>query len=323
MCRTRGAAKCPLSYVFREHDVVTNEMHLAAYTDHDERLVNTTNLNGPWYELDNQRVYEEFKVLVLKGPGWSFIKSFDCNKNGWAAVLALCHQCEGTSAIQSRKASAFAKIIAAKYSGHRKAFTFDNYVEAHQNAHNTLADLGEAVPETKKVTDFLAGITDPPLSGAKDLVLGDAQKLQDFEFCQQYFKTLVYNKTTQERHERQISGRKKKQPNGSNKRTLNEEKQLNVTARTYSREEWNKLSNEQREKIKELRKSKRARPREQATATRNASTMEQDTDDQSEGTEYEKDAEDMDVDENEKEAQPDVLPPTRHNGGKAVGQGRV
>lgn len=60
MCRTRGAAKCPLSYVFREHDVVTNEMHLAAYTDHDERLVNTTNLNGPWYELDNQRVYEEF-----------------------------------------------------------------------------------------------------------------------------------------------------------------------------------------------------------------------------------------------------------------------
>ncbi len=65
------------------------------------------------------------------------------------------------------------------------------------------------------------------------------------------------------------------------------------------------------------------RPREQATATRNASTMEQDTDDQSEGTEYEKDAEDMDVDENEKEAQPDVLPPTRHNGGKAVGQGRV
>jgi len=60
MRRTRGAAKCPLSYVFREHDEVTNEMHLAVYTDHDERLVNTITLTGPWHELDNQRVYEEF-----------------------------------------------------------------------------------------------------------------------------------------------------------------------------------------------------------------------------------------------------------------------
>jgi hypothetical protein len=118
---------------------------------------------------------------------------YDRTKNGRAAVLALHCQCEGTSAIQSRKASAYAKISAAHYNGQHKTFTFDNYVEAHQSAHNTLADLGEAVPETKKVTDFLAGITDSRLSGAKDLVLGDAQKLQDFEACQQYFKTIVYN----------------------------------------------------------------------------------------------------------------------------------
>jgi len=193
MHRTQGAAKCPSSYVFREHDAVTNEMHLVAYADHDDMLVNTITLMGPCSEFDNQRVYEEFKALVLKGPGWSFIKSYDRTKNGRAAVLALHCQCEGTSAIQSRKASAYAKISAAHYNGQHKTFTFDNYVEAHQSAHNTLADLGEAVPETKKVTDFLAGITDSRLSGAKDLVLGDAQKLQDFEACQQYFKTIVYN----------------------------------------------------------------------------------------------------------------------------------
>jgi hypothetical protein len=75
----------------------------------------------------------------------------------------------------------------------------------HQEAHNTLADLDEPVPETKKVTDFLAGITDVRLSNAKDLILGDTQKLQNFELCQQYLKTLVYNKTTQEKHEHQVS----------------------------------------------------------------------------------------------------------------------
>jgi hypothetical protein len=251
MRRTQGAAKCPLSYVFGEHDLVTNEMHLAVYDDHDDRLVNTTTLNGTWFELDNHQVYEEFKVLTLKGPGWSFIKAYDRTKNGRATVLALCQQCEGTSAMQFRKASAYAKIIAACYTGHRKTFTFDNYVEAHQAAHNTLADLDEAIPETKKVTDFLAGITDPRLNGAKDIILGDAQRLQNFESCQKYFKTLVYNKTTQECHERHISGVKQVNKNG--KWNGGNEKESVGTARTYSREEWSKLTHEQREKIKELR----------------------------------------------------------------------
>lgn len=91
--------------------------------------------------------------------------------------------------MQSRKAAAYAKITIARYNGQKRAFTFDNYVEVHQSAHNTLLDLNEPVPETKKVTDFLAGITDPRLSNAKNLILGDAQRLQDFESCQQYMKT--------------------------------------------------------------------------------------------------------------------------------------
>jgi hypothetical protein len=314
MHRTRGAAKCPLSYVFREHEAVTNKMHLALYDNHDDRLVNTTVLNGPWFELDNHRVYEEFKVLVLKGPGWSFVKSFDRTKNGRAAVLAPCRQCEGTSAVQSRKAAAYAKIIAAQYTGHRKTFTFDHYVEAHQAAHITLADLGEAVPETKKVTDFLAGITDPRLNGAKDLVLGDAQRLQDFKACQQYFKMLVYNKTTQECHERQISGLK--QVNKNNKRTGNDEKYSSITARTYSREEWSKLSNKQREKIKELRKRKKRAKRDDNSTPRNASAMEQDAADRSEASESDEEAENMDLDEDEEKDQQTgaALPPTRRNG---------
>jgi len=89
MGRTRGAAKCPLTYVFRDHELVDHEMHQAPYDDLDARLVATTVLNGPWFELDNHRVYEEFKILVLKGPGWSFIKSFDRTKNGRGAVMAL------------------------------------------------------------------------------------------------------------------------------------------------------------------------------------------------------------------------------------------
>ncbi len=43
----------------------------------------------------------------------------------------------------------------------------------HQEAYSTLVDFNETVPETKKVTDFLAGISDPRLSNAKDPLLVD------------------------------------------------------------------------------------------------------------------------------------------------------
>ena len=55
------------------------------------------------------------------------------------------------------------------------------------------------------MTDFLAGIIYSRLSNAKDLILGDPDRLQNFEAYQQYLKTLVYNKTMQEKHEQQIS----------------------------------------------------------------------------------------------------------------------
>jgi hypothetical protein len=89
MGRTCGAAKCPLLYIFRDHEVMDPAMHVADYPDHDSRLVAITLLDGPWFQLDNQRVYDEFKALVLKGPGWSFIKAFDRTKDGRRAVLAL------------------------------------------------------------------------------------------------------------------------------------------------------------------------------------------------------------------------------------------
>ena len=280
LSRIRGAAKCPLSYVIREHDDVTEAHHNAVYEDHDARLVATTLLEGDWYTLDNHRVYDEFKVLVLKGPGWSFIKTFDHQKDGRNAVLTLKRQCEGTSAIQTRKASAYAKISSAKYSGQKRNFTFDQYVEIHQAAYNTLAELDEGVPETKKVTDFLAGITDPHLATAKDLILGDTAKLGDFEACQQYLKTLVYNKAMQDKHERNISGLQGNNPKGGGKRSDGKHKHgggnksdiNDVTARSYTREEWQKLSLEQRDKIRALRAAKKIKTSEQPMG-RNASSL--------------------------------------------------
>lgn len=274
--RIRGAAKCPITWIFREHDMVTQAHHNAAYGDHDSRLIATTVFQGPWFELDNARVYEEFKSLVLKGPGWSFVKQYDRTKNGRSAVLALRRQCEGISAVQTRKAMAYAKIAAARFSGQKRNFTFDNYVEQHQDGHNTLADLDEPVPETKKVTDFLSGITDPRLNNSKDVILGDVAKLQDFEACQQYLKTLVFNKSTQDKHERHIAGVHSPHDGGKQrgtKRKGGKQKPTEGLTKNYTKEEWFKLSAEQRERIKEARSNARKQRKEQSDKQRQAAAL--------------------------------------------------
>ncbi len=157
----KGAALTPLTYLISDHDAVTPELLAADYASTQERLFATTSLSGAHVELDNRTLYDEFKPLVVDGPGWSFIKRFDKKKDGQGAVLALKAQAEGTSAKLTRKQAAYASIASSAYLGPCKGFSFANYVTLHQTAHNNeLMDLDEPVSESKKVTDFLKGIRD-------------------------------------------------------------------------------------------------------------------------------------------------------------------
>ena len=54
-------------------------------------------------------------------------------------------------------------MIATSLSTGKGKFSFDQYVGRHKQVHNEL--LEEPVVETKKMTDFLAGICDPKLHG--------------------------------------------------------------------------------------------------------------------------------------------------------------
>jgi hypothetical protein len=203
--RVKGAALTPLSYLVREHDEVTEEQRDAEYLSTQERLIAITALNGTHFDLDNRTLYDEFKPLVVDGPGWSFVKKFDKLKDGRGAVLALKAQAEGTSAKLTRKQAAYASLASSAYLGPRKGFTFASYVTLHQSAHNELLDLDEPVSESKKVTDFQKGIRDPNLNTGKSIVLGDPEKLGDFEECQQYLSTVVQNMSAQMKSKRQVS----------------------------------------------------------------------------------------------------------------------
>jgi hypothetical protein len=204
-------------------------------------------LSGPHFKLDNRMLYDEFKALVVDGPGWSFVKKYDKQKSGRKAVLALKTQAEGTSSKITRKNAAYATLASAAYHGPRKGgFTFANYVTLHQGAHNELLDLDEPVSETKKVTDFLTGIRDPNLNTGKSIVLGDPGKLEDFEACQQYLSTLVTTLGNQAKVERHVSAVK---TGGGGGGSLVDK----IKGGSYTDEQFHSLSPEEKKHVTQLR----------------------------------------------------------------------
>lgn len=108
------------------------------------------------------------------------------------------------------------------------------------------------------------------------------QKLQNFEVCQQYLKTLVYNKNTKEKHECQISGVNHQRDGGRSQflsGDLSPSKAGGITAQTYTNDEWSKLTKEEREKIKELRKQRKNKNWDTSSRNAAAVNMEDDEDD--------------------------------------------
>jgi len=132
------------------------------YTDSDDRLIATTLLNGEHFDMDNKRVWRELKTMTVDGGGWTYIKYFGRSENDREAYITLKKQCEGDLAVLTRKTKAYNQIAKARYDGERKTYSFAKYVETHQGAYNHIfdTDKSEAIPEAKRVRDFLSGIHD-------------------------------------------------------------------------------------------------------------------------------------------------------------------
>ena len=246
----------PLSYLLRSHTEVTDEMLNAEYDSIDDDLIATTNISpdSEQYKRDTKRLFDLLKPLVVDGPGWTFCQSYKRNKEGRKAYLAIKAQAEGTAARHSKKAKAYAIIATASFTGQKGRTNLDTYIHQHQKAHNILKECDEPVPETKKVTDFLTGLTDPRLNTAKSVIHSDAAKLANFEQCQQYVKTIFNNIkiSSQAAAGRKIAAvQRKRRPGNKNK--------PRVRAGHYEADEWRQLTEEEQSKVRKLREEKKKR----------------------------------------------------------------
>jgi hypothetical protein len=73
------------------------------------------------------------------------MRNFNATHNGRAAWLALINHYEGEAQKDQVKDQAYSNILAAKYHGEKKKFTFETYITIHQEAYEDLEQYGEII----------------------------------------------------------------------------------------------------------------------------------------------------------------------------------
>lgn len=263
----------PLSYLIREHTVVTDEMRAEEFASLDQVLINTVVLEGTAYQHDNKVLFDMLKDLTLQGNAWEFIAGFNRSKDGRAAWLALKAQAEGPQASETRKQKAYADIAKAHYNGTGR-FTLQSYITKHLAAHNVLRKEGETISENKKVTDFLRGIQDSRLDTAKQIVQSRADLMADFTLCQQHMATALATlqasapassrrqigatgTTSTGKHPKDDGATKgKKRPKGNG--PGQDGKNRRNRKRSKKNDDWHEKSKAEQDEIKAQRAAKRA-----------------------------------------------------------------
>ena len=242
----RGCMDIPLSYVFREHEDVTDEMRGAAYDDSDARLMAIVMLQGDEYLQDRARVWNLLRPLVYGTPAWDYVKQYDARKDGRGAFRTLLRRGEGEAAMDARRTKAEATIAKAQYTGTSRRFTLQNYINLLQGAFTELDECGEPYSERKKVDVFVRGLIATRFAVTKQAIIQSPTTREDFQAAYAFVETMEqYNDTGLTSRvdglQRSVS-------------SIGKDGKTDTKYRSYK--EWMELPKEERDRIIEARKKK-------------------------------------------------------------------
>lgn len=191
-----GVSATSLKYVVRDDpDSSNSALDPDDYDTHDDYLYVATELSGPHYEADNKQVYLILKRCILDGDAALYIKRFDKKQDGRGAFVELKSRCEGESAELIRKNKAYNSIRTLRFNGVGRKYSLEEYTRAHTAAHTDLFECNEEPHETKKVNDYLNGISDPSIEVFKGNIWGNPARMNSFELTSKYLLNCVATKT--------------------------------------------------------------------------------------------------------------------------------
>ncbi len=145
---TIGARSIPIEYIIDR--TARDAAHGNANRDEyeiinleDQDLFKTKSVHfGLGYKPDNNRVWKRLKAALLNTAPYNHISEFNNTKDGFKAWDALILAYEGSDFAERMRDQAFSSIKRAHYSGEKKFFNWEKYVDIHKQAHKDLMDAG-------------------------------------------------------------------------------------------------------------------------------------------------------------------------------------
>ncbi|GAX09610.1 hypothetical protein FisN_38Lu038 [Fistulifera solaris] len=118
--QTKGTRKIPLFYVIR------GETHPEGVLSFTEARMWNARHNGPEYDADNARVYQQLVQVFRNTDGWAYVAS-TTTQDGRQVWKRLCYHYDGPHAIEKRIAMARAEIKKTEYKN-EASYPLERYV---------------------------------------------------------------------------------------------------------------------------------------------------------------------------------------------------
>jgi hypothetical protein len=277
--------KCmvPLFYVVRKDAEVVPEAndpptnYVSRWSEMCARMPHYTTTAGvrtpmPTYEEDNRKVWDKLATIFDTSDDYTYMKPFQRERDGRAAYKALYDHFLGPNNTDNMAVKADAEMAKLKYTGEKRRHNFETYVNAHKRLHNVYEDLKrhghEGISMGTKVRRFIEGFETPMMNNCYHQILSTPALRRSFDdavsYCTDYIKQAKHSQrsgdpgvqigasgtaTPTAGHAASSRNRAGKRKNNINWDTSN----VNVELRHYTSEEYKKLTDPQKLKLKRLR----------------------------------------------------------------------
>ena len=176
--RQKGISSVPLLYIVCETAVGNYEL---PYVSTEKQLTACLAHAGENYNTDREAVCSLLVEHLKESKITSIIERYANTQNGRAAWVAMLAHMQSTSYLDMLKTQAMHKIKNAHYDGEKRDFGIARYYTIHTTAHNDLAEAGEPMTNSMKITSFCNGIKDATAVNYAITTKSDPAGTQTFE----------------------------------------------------------------------------------------------------------------------------------------------
>ena len=290
-----GVNGVPLNYITRQ-DTAPQQEPADGWTSERAKMIaraphftldaagNPTATHTNAYQSDNLEVWNILSKLTRNsGDCWTYVKTGQPRKDGRAAFRALYEHYLGANNVEIQANYHENRLRKNTYHGEKRRHNFHKYATEILDSVQSLNNLKEygysGVDDRSSVRYLVDGIKDSSLDSTKNAILASPTLRSDFTACVNLFKDFIAQRKTTEQQSLNVSDvasqnkekNKEKNKNKNNKTGRATKGRTGVEFRYYKQSEYKKLSNDQKEELREWRENRDKAPPTKKRRTDNKS----------------------------------------------------